>query len=351
MLRSLRTWCAVSTFAIAVLGPGSLAVAGDDGPPPQRADRPTRTVLRPIEVPDLAQLAVPVSSAKEAIVLVAGINSSPQDATFDPLIAQLFGDPRYEIYRFGADPRYPYDALGDLDTNARNLRDEIRAIGATHPAVHIVAHSMGGAVTDRAFSAGLSANDGVATYVALSSPHSGTPVLAATEGVLKLAGDSALEIRAAFSPAFDPGSDAAHDLARTRPVPPPPGVVRLDLRMSTDWAVTARDATDPGVESRTLVPSDLRGYIDGHGSVTRDPQALRLITSTIADRAIPVDRRSWMTKLAANRQSNVALGLALLIAGLGVIGACCIYLAAQYLPVRWFTRPLAEKRLLAAHRK
>lgn len=71
MLRSLRTWCAVSTFAIAVLGPGALVAAGDDGPPPQRADRPTRTVLRPIEVPDLAPLAIPVPSAKDAIVLVS----------------------------------------------------------------------------------------------------------------------------------------------------------------------------------------------------------------------------------------------------------------------------------------
>lgn len=73
MLRSLRTWCAVSTFAIAVLGPGALAAAGDDGPPLQRADRPTRTVLRPTEVPELAPEIVPVPSAKEAVVLVLSL--------------------------------------------------------------------------------------------------------------------------------------------------------------------------------------------------------------------------------------------------------------------------------------
>ena len=130
----------------------------------------------------------------EVIILVSGINSFPQDPTFDPLIAKLFGDPRYDVYRFGADPAYPYDALGDLDVNARNLRDEVRALGITHPGVHIVAHSMGGAVADRAFAAGLSANDGVATYVALASPHNGSSTLAAAALVLDASGDRALEI-------------------------------------------------------------------------------------------------------------------------------------------------------------
>ena len=74
VLRSLRAWCAVSTFAIAVLGPGVLVAAGDDGPPrAPRADRPTRTVLRPTEVPDLAPAKFLVPSAKEAIILVLSL--------------------------------------------------------------------------------------------------------------------------------------------------------------------------------------------------------------------------------------------------------------------------------------
>ena len=74
MLRSLRALCAVSVFAVAVLGPGALLAAGDDGPShPTRAERPARTVLRPLEVPELAPLRLPVPSAKEAIVLVSSL--------------------------------------------------------------------------------------------------------------------------------------------------------------------------------------------------------------------------------------------------------------------------------------
>lgn len=347
VLRSLRAGCAVSAFLIAVLGPGALAAAGDDGPPrTARPDRPTRTILRPTEVPELAPVRIPVRSAKEAIVLVSGINSFPQDPTFDPLIGRLFGDPRYEIYRLGGDPAYPFDALGDLDANARSLTDEVRALGATHPAVHIVAHSMGGAVADRAFSSGLSAADGVATYIALAVPHSGSATLAAGSALLDSFGDSALEVRAAFSPKLDPGSAAARGLARARPVPPPAGVVRLDLRTATDWTVTAGDARDPGVESRVLLPSDLRGYLDGHGAVTRDPEALRLITSTIEKRASPADTRGWQVELAAELASGQASRFALLLFCFGALVACGMHAALRSAPLlRLVTRPLAVMQL------
>lgn len=353
MLRSFRALCAVSVFAVVVLGPGALLAAGDDGPSrPPRADRPTRTVLRPSEVPELAPLRVPVPSAKEAIVLVSGINSYPQDPTFDALIAKLFDDPRYQIYRFGTDPTYPYDALGDLDVNARSLRDEVRVIGATHPAVHVIAHSMGGVVADRAFAAGLSARDGVATYIALAAPHNGSTTLAAAGAVLELAGDRSLEVRAAFSPKLDPGSDAAKGLAHTRPLPPPAEVTRLDLRMSTDWTVTARDARDPGVESRVLTPSDVRDIADGHGGVIRDPEALRLITSTIEGRAVPADRRGVVVKLAADRQSDaagtLAAGIALAALALAVVICVTLFCAPT---IRRITRPLAQEQLRAVRRK
>ena len=353
MLRSLRALCAVSVFAVAVLGPGALLAAGDDGPPrPPRADRPTRTVLRPLAAPELAPLRLPVPSAKEAIILVSGINSFPQDPTFDALIAKLWDDPRYQIYRFGADPAFPYDALGDLDVNARNLRDEVRTIGTTHPAVHVIAHSMGGAIADRALAAGLSARDGVATYIALAAPHNGSATLAASESALALAGDRSLEVRAAFSPKLDPGSDAAKGLARTRPLPPPAGVTRLDLRMSTDWTVTAHDATDPGVDSRVLIPSGLRDIADGHGAITRDPEALRLITSTIEARAVPADIRGVEVRSAAERQSGLAGGVAFAIELVTLLigaGICVVLYCAPYLRV--VTRPLALQQLRAVRRK
>jgi hypothetical protein len=347
VLRWLRAWCSFFALATALVGPGAIMAAADDGPA-----RPTRTVLRPTEIPELAASRAPARSPKEAVILVSGINSYPQDPTFDPLIARLFGDPRYEIFRFGADPAYPYDTLGDLDVSARSLRDEARALGGTHGAVHIVTHSMGGVVADRAFASGLSARDGVATYAALASPHSGSPALAVGGSVLSAMGDRALETRALFSAKLDPGSEAASGLGRTRPVAPPAGVVRLDLRTSTDWTVTKLDARDPGVESRTLMPPDLMGYADGHGSITRDPEALRLVLSTIEHRAIPSDPRSTEVKLAAEVSSLLAARIALLVLLLAVIGAGCTYVGLHCVPgVRLVTRPLAQYVLRAARRK
>lgn len=321
--------------------------AGDDGPPrAARPDRPTRTILRPTEVPELAPVRPPVHSAKEAIVLVSGINSFPQDPTFDPLIGKLLADPRYEIYRFGGDPAHPFDALGDLDVNAKNLTDEVRALGATHPAVHIVAHSMGGAVVDRAFAGGLSATDGVATYIALAVPHSGSARLAASSALLDSFGDTALEVRALFSPKLDPGSAAARGLARMRPIAPPKSVVRLDLRTATDWTVTSTDARDPGVRSRVLLPADIRGLVDGHGAVTRDPEALRLITSTIETRAVPPDTRGWQVHLATVAASAEAGRAALLIFIAFAALACCVHFTLGRYPfLRTLTRPLAEWQL------
>lgn len=353
MLHALRAWCAVTAIALSVVGPGALVAAADDGPPRSSpTDRPTRTILRPAEVPELARAFTPRQSQKEAILLVSGINSYPQDPTYDRLIAELYDDPRYELFRFGADPAHPYDTLGRIDDNARSLADEVRALGATHPAVHIVAHSMGGAVADRAFADGLSSRDGVATYVALASPHNGSPTLAAANGLFDVVGDYALEPRALFSSKLDPGSPAARDLSRTRPVASPSGVTRLDIRMATDWTVTARDARDPGVTSRTLVPSDAAGYFDGHGSVTRDPQAISLVTATIAGRAIPRDARGESVARTADLLSGDAdaLSLLVLLGALAVALAMCACL--RLCPaLRLITRPLAVAALQAARRK
>ncbi|MEP7003673.1 MAG: hypothetical protein ABI888_03960 [Chloroflexota bacterium] len=355
MLRSLRAGNAVLSFGIclaAVLGPGAIVAAGDDGPSrPPRADRPTRTVLRPTEVPELAPFRVPVQSGKEAIILVSGLNTAAPDGTFDRLIATLFGDPRYAIYRFGADPEHPFDANGDIDVNAVHLRDEIRAIGATHPAVHIVAHSMGGVVADRAFSAGLSASDGVATYIALASPHSGSAALATASSFLDAIGQDSLQVRAAFSPKIDPGSPVARGLATAGPVPPPAGVIRLDLRAPTDFTVTANDAKDPGVASRILWPSDPWGYIDGHGAVTRDPEALRLIRSTIEHRAVPPDDHSRTLEMetAIADAGSSSLALLMTLAGL-LVGCCLVGLLMTNPPLQLITRPLAAMQLRAVRR-
>ena len=350
MRRAIRAWCVVTALALSVVGPGALVAAGDDGPSRAApAGRPTRTILRPTEI---SEPAPQKPSAKEVILVVGGVNSSAQDPTFDALVAKLFADPRYEVHRFGADPAYPYDTLGSLDASAGDLTNEVRDLGRTHPAVHIVAHSMGGDVVDRAFANGLSATDGVATYIALASPHSGSASLAATEPVLARAGDESLEVRALFSGKLDVGSDAARDLAHAKPVPPPAGVVRLDLRMSTDWTVTSVDARDPGVESRTLVPTDLGAYVDGHGAITHDPRALELVMTTITTRAIPADTRSEELKEVADAQSAGALGVSLAICGLGLLLVCGVVVVLHgCAALRLVTRPLAEARLRDVRRK
>jgi hypothetical protein len=340
----------VTALALSVVGPGALVAAGDDGPSgPAPTGRPTRTILRPTEI---SQPARPKPSAKEVIIIVSGVNSSAQDPTFDALQAKLFDDPGYEVHRFGADPSYPYDTLGSLDQSADDLTREIRDLSLTHPAVHIVAHSMGGDVVDRAIAHGLSAADGVATYVALSSPHSGSAALAAAERVLGQSGDTALELRALLSSKLDVGSAAAHDLAHAKPAPRVAGITRMDLRIATDLAVTGRDASDPGVESRTLVPAGLGGFLDGHGAITSDGRALDLIMTTIATRAIPPDTRSAPEKRLADLESLGALGLSAALCLAAVAAACALSFALQRLPpIRWITRPLAEARLRDVRRK
>ena len=339
-----------TAVALFVAGPGALVAAGDDGPSgPAPTGHPTRTILRPTEI---SEHAPPKPSAKEVILIVSGVNSSAQDPTFDALQAKLFNDPGYEVHRFGADPSYPYDTLGSLDEAADDLTGEIRDLSRTHPAVHIVAHSMGGDVVDRAIAKGLSAADGVATYVALSSPHSGSAALAAAEPVLEQAGDTALELRALLSTKLDVGSAAARDLAHAQPAPSTSGITRLDLRIATDLAVTSQDARDPGVESRTLVATGVGAFVDGHGSITSDPRAVDLIMTTIATRVAPPDTRSASEKRLADLESAGALVLSAALCAAGLAAACVLsFTLKRFQPIRWITRPLAEARLREIRRK
>lgn len=336
MLRTLlRAWCLV---AILVPLAATVQASADDRPP--------RTRLRPADS-DLTPLALTKRSNKEVVLLVSGIGSDAPDATFDRLVQVLLQDGRYEVHRFGGDPAFTYDTTGPLDENARHLAAEVRTLSATHPAVHLVTHSMGGAVADRAFSLGLSANDGVATYVALASPHNGSGMPRLAEPFLAAAGDEQLEVRAALSmPShMDPASAAAHDLARLRAAAPPAGVVRLDLRMATDEWVLGNDAHDPGVDSRILLPRTIRG-LEGHGGILQDPDAVALVTSTIAWRAIPLDRRGVADKLIAQELSEgMNLEMPLLIAVLGCACATAALCLRRHPWVRAVTRPLAQARL------
>src|SRR5207245_4012724 len=85
-----------------------------------------------------------------------------------------FDPDRYEVGCFGDDPAFPYDTYGPVDDSAKTLIAQIRAQPGRYSSVDIIAHSMGGVVTDRAFADGLSSSDGVAVSVAMASPHSGS---------------------------------------------------------------------------------------------------------------------------------------------------------------------------------
>jgi hypothetical protein len=226
--------------------------------------------------------------------------------------------PDTTVVRFGADPRFPYDTYGPIEPSAINLRDQIRALSGQYDAVHVVTHSMGGVVADRAFADGLSHADGVVTYVSWAAPHDGSDaaralgvarfVTSTNDGMLR---ESLLWLR------MESDSPAVRDLARTRAARPPDGVVRLDLREATDILVTARDARDPGVASRILT-----GAAEGHGGILTDPQAIDLTMRTIATRRVPPDERSHALQVAASEESD-RIGSLVLVAVCALAVAAC----------------------------
>jgi len=327
---ALRAWCVATILALWVVGPGALVASGDDGPSRAfPADRPTRSVLRPTEIPELGAAATPRTSDKTVILLVSGIGSDASDSTFDAIIAVLGKDPRYEVHRFGGSAEHPYDTRGSIDQNADQLIAEVRDLARTHPKVDIVAHSMGGAVVDDAFRRGLSAQDKVETYVALAAPHDGSTEARMSTPFLTISALLGMtpEFRAVTGGlAQDVGSRAARDLAVIKAGPPPPGVTRLDLRMATDVIVTAPDSWTPGVTSRTLLPSR-PSSVEGHGGVTTDPHAIAVVTATIAHAQPPV--RSWrdtiLEQAAGNLSTAIQLVAPILYCGAILVGLGCAF--------------------------
>ena len=253
------------------------------------------------------------------MILIGGYQSCSciDDGAFDMLTTRLVSA-GFDVVRFGRDPRYPYDTFGPIDISAANLRDEVRAVAPSYAGVHIVSHSMGGVVADRAFAEGLSADDGVLTYVSWSAPHSGSvPAFAAQALQRSSGGDDGFARDALLRARMEPQSSAARDLASTQPVDSPAGVVRLDLREATDVLVTDRDARDPGVESRVLA-----GGVDGHGGILTSPDAIDLTVMTIATRRVPPEARSRLLVDATVAESRAVSLLALIAICVLTVAAC-----------------------------
>jgi hypothetical protein len=316
-------------IALALLSAGRFAASADDGRPatPSGTGQPPTpsavplTELRPSEIraapvstvaPD-ADLVIETMRAperkKELVLFVGGYGSQVNDGAFDVLAAQFPSD-RYDVRRLGDDPRFPYDTYGSVDANARVLTDEIRTVGASYSAVNVVSHSMGGVVTDRAFANGLSAADGVQTYVAIAGPHSGADYARAPAFVLPIVGPVKDIVRApAVALARDPESQAVRDLATARPIRPPVGVARLDVSLATDGLVNEFDARNPGVPQRLFLPASPRELLDGHGGSLVNREIADLIVETVRTHEVPPDRRDPVTRLLApivwNRETQV----------------------------------------------
>lgn len=311
----------------AILPALALVASADEDPPLRTADagpplRPPLTVLRAAESGPPTSTVSAGPPKKELIVLVGGYGTGPDSHVFDAFRARIARDSRYEVVVFGHDLGR-YDTFGAVDANADHLRDSIRSVSGSYDGVHIVTHSMGGVVADRAFARGLSVSDGVTTYVAWASPHNGSGAAQAMQTTLAVSGPGRDDTRAFTATYFrDPDSDAVRDLARARAVAPPPGVVRLDLRLATDALVSGADARDPGVASRVLLPTSL-SELEGHGGILRSPEALDLTLATIKTRSVPPDRRGRVVLAASDMVADRIDGYAQIVLG-GVCAVCFI---------------------------
>lgn len=250
-------------------------------------ERPACTVLRPAP---LAERPRPLAGyGQQCIVTVGGLASPTDGSDNDFFIRVLGGLTRsldHRVIRFGVD-RGAYDTEGAISRSSAELRRMVRAISGDCDGIHLLAHSMGGLVTDRALAKIEPADAGVATYVAMASPHNGASaarVVTAVVGVAPVIADIAL---AAGAP--DLRSDAVRDLAaarRPRRIPRVDAQVRV--RMTTDEVVYHADNFDPRVDVREVAP-DLRAPEEwlGHGGIVHSAAVQDLVRTTITTGRVP----------------------------------------------------------------
>jgi pimeloyl-ACP methyl ester carboxylesterase len=291
---TLLAWVALPALALVALADEDPPLRPVDAGPPLR---PPLTVLRSVErVPSAS--AAPNGPQKELIVLVGGYASEEESHVFDAFRARAQAG-GYDVVEFGRDVG-TYDTFGAIDASAVQLRDTVRTLSTGYGGVHLVTHSMGGNVADRAFDLGLSSSDGVTTYVAWATPHDGVHAARQAQGWLTASGPAREDTRA-FAKALlrDPDTAAVRDMARLHASAPPPGVVRLDLRLATDGLVSTADARDPGVASRVLLPIS-PNEVEGHGGILQSEQAFDLTFATIRSRAVPPDERGLALRAAAD---------------------------------------------------
>ena len=332
-MRRLRVLLSGVTLALAVLPAGAVVARADEEPPirPEIGGprvRPPQTGLRDADKHAPMTSTAPVRS-RQLIVVVGGYGSEYKDPR--PLrnfVDQVNPSGDYDVLYFGSDPAFPYNSYGSIDQNAHTLVAQVRAVSPSYGGVHIVTHSLGGNVADQAFAQGLSAADGVRTYVALSAPHGGSAAATLSEFTLAHLGPARADANAiARVTTFEADTRAAQDLTRIRPVGAPPGVTRLDLRLATDMVVSSDDAQDPGVQSRTLLPTTERGRWDGHTGILMERSAVDLTRQTLATGIVPPKANDRVGDALSYAVSKTAdhLGLAMLL----VTCTVCAYLGIR----------------------
>ncbi|HEV8669521.1 MAG TPA: hypothetical protein VGS01_02160 [Candidatus Limnocylindria bacterium] len=305
----VRAMIGAALLALVALPALSLVASADEDPPlpPAVAGPPLRpplTVLRAVDrAPAAPATATTDRPKKELIVLVGGYASEDDPHLFDAFRARVARDGGYDVVRFGRELG-TYDTLGAVDANAVQLRDSVRSVSTDYGGVHIVTHSMGGNVADRAFALGLSASDGVTSYVAWAAPHDGAHAAKAAQGWLAVSGPARDDARAVATTYLrEPDSPAVRDMARLRAPAPPPGVVRLDLRLATDGLVSSGDARDPGVPSYVLLPASV-AELEGHGGILESKEAFDLTMATIRTKAVPRDERGVALRAASDAMAK-----------------------------------------------
>jgi len=301
----VRAMIGAALVAFVALPALALVASADEDPPLQPAVagpplRPPLTVLRAVDRAPAAPATATIDRpTKELIVLVGGYASEDDPRLFDAFRARAAREGGYDVLRFGRDLG-SYDTLGAVDANAVQLRDSVRSVSPNYGGVHIVTHSMGGNVADRAFALGLSASDGVTSYVAWAAPHDGAHAAQAAQAWLAVSGPAHADARAVATTYLrDPDSPAVRDMARLRAPAPPPGVVRLDLRLATDGLVSSADARDPGTPSRILLPASV-AELEGHGGILESREAFDLTMATIKAKTVPPDQRGVALRAASD---------------------------------------------------
>ncbi|MGH2378528.1 MAG: esterase/lipase family protein [Candidatus Limnocylindria bacterium] len=260
--------------------------------------RPACTVLRPLA----ATAPSPVGlGAPDCVVQIGGLGSTAGST------ARAFEGLRIDGAAVSV---LDYDAVGKVAAAAEALRHHVARISPSCDAIHLVAHSMGGVVADRAFSKGLSGAEGIATYLPLASPHNGSSLARELCGV----GDGDPEYAALLRHLSslldlpDPTADGICDLAQVQPPRPPRGVSTARLRLVTDPLVLRRDHAAPYRDVRELLPLE-PAEAEGHSGILASAQAREIVRSSIAERSVAADGRGAAYRLAADSASRGAEGV------------------------------------------